>query len=52
MHECPECGCLCYCSGDIDDCPVYSEEWAWMNCIHPTTQECDQGFEDNYDPYD
>ena len=25
-HECPECGCRCFCHGDIDDC-VCCEEW-------------------------
>lgn len=19
-HTCPDCGCVCYCNGDIDDC--------------------------------
>ena len=22
MHDCPECGCACYCGGDIDDSPM------------------------------
>ena len=32
MHECPTCGQACYCSGDIDDCPVMTDEWVYMNC--------------------
>lgn len=47
MHECPECGQACYCSGDWDDCPVYTEEWAYMNCIHPQTPECDGNREED-----
>ena len=46
MHECPECGQTCYCSGDYDDCPVYTEEWALVNCIHPQTKECERDCED------
>jgi hypothetical protein len=22
MHSCQQCGCACYCGGDIDDCDV------------------------------
>jgi hypothetical protein len=35
MHECPECGQACYCSGDLDDCQVFTEEWVYDNCQHP-----------------
>lgn len=24
-HDCPECGALCYCNGDIDDCVLNIE---------------------------
>jgi hypothetical protein len=43
MHECPECGQFCYCSGDIDDCPVMSNEWVYENC------QCECQFEDDDD---
>ena len=33
MHECPECGQACHCSGDIDDASVMSSEWVYDNCI-------------------
>ena len=39
MHECPRCGQACYCSGDIDDCPVYTEEWVAENCNCSCEQE-------------
>lgn len=26
MHTCPECGCACYCGGDIDDIDTGDEE--------------------------
>jgi hypothetical protein len=29
-HNCPECGQVCYCGGDIDDCCLNFEE----NVIH------------------
>jgi hypothetical protein len=32
-HECPECGSLCYCNGDIDDCE-FSGTNEQMNCTH------------------
>lgn len=38
MHDCPNCGQACYCSGDIDDIPVYTEAWVIQNCRH----DCDE----------
>lgn len=32
-HECPECGQMCYCCGDIDDCCNNFEEDV-INCTH------------------
>ncbi len=32
-HECPECGQVCYCHGDIDDCCFNFPEDVW-NCTH------------------
>jgi hypothetical protein len=34
MHTCPECGQACYCSGDIDDCPVFADHDGpgWCEC--------------------
>jgi len=34
-HECPDCGELCYCGGDIDDCLMNIEEDV-MACTHCT----------------
>ena len=60
MHFCPDCGSACYCNGDLDDCPVYTEVWAYENCQHSQLEadECkgnpeasfDSG--DDYDPFD
>ena len=32
-HECPECGELCYCGGDIDDC-LLNIHADVMGCTH------------------
>ena len=32
-HECPECGQICHCCGDIDDCLLNSDEDV-SNCEH------------------
>lgn len=32
MHDCVNCGGACYCHGDIDDCAVETEEFAWEHC--------------------
>ena len=45
-HECPECGCRCYCNGDIDDC-LMPDKKAEMACIC-----CDDYDEAEYDDED
>lgn len=32
-HECPECGMLCHCGGDIDDCQFSGTRYELM-CKH------------------
>lgn len=34
-HSCPECGSLCFCGGDIDDCQFEGtpEEKACNHCL-------------------
>lgn len=44
MHDCPNCGQACYCSGDIDDCPVYLEPFLDCKC------DC-EGFDPDEDDY-
>jgi hypothetical protein len=48
-HECPECGQMCYCGGDIDDC-CYNFDNHVINCTH--YQQCQEIGDDNYDPDD
>lgn len=33
-HPCPDCGCVCYCGGDIDDCSFEgtAEQAACRHC--------------------
>lgn len=32
-HECPECGQVCYCNGDIED--MENQDWDnYVNCCH------------------
>lgn len=38
-HECPECGMVCYCGGDIDDCEFNGEGSGQETCTH----KCDIG---------
>ena len=45
MHDCPNCGQACYCSGDIDDCAVYLEPFYGCQC------DC-EGFDDDEDYFD
>lgn len=43
-HECPECGSICYCKGDIDDiCLNLAADAA--RCNHYLKPDCD-GYED------
>jgi hypothetical protein len=32
-HECPDCGELCFCNGDIDDCCLNTND-SLINCTH------------------
>ena len=46
-HECPDCGMLCHCNGDIDDCcNNFDEDIA--RCNHCDGKAHDD-FEDEYD---
>jgi hypothetical protein len=38
MHNCPNCGQACYCSGDIDDVDAGDKE-AEENCMHACDYE-------------
>ena len=44
-HECPECGQLCYCNGDIDDC-CFNTPYAVDHCQH--FRECEDHEDDEY----
>ena len=47
-HECPECGQLCYCNGDIDDIMLDTDE-SYLLCCHYLSPEC-AGYDDpDYD---
>ena len=46
-HECPECGQLCHCNGDIDDCCFNFPEDA-MRCTH--WKQCEEDAE--YDAWE
>ena len=37
-HECPDCGMVCYCGGDLDDCCNNFEEDV-MHCFHNCPQD-------------
>lgn len=57
MHDCYQCGGACYCHGDIDDCMVETEEYAYVHCTG--CGECADGehpetLDDAYDgdPFD
>lgn len=53
-HECPECGCMCFCNGDIDDLCL-DEPQAVNRCTHcpedatdlPAYEEDEYGFVPN-----
>jgi hypothetical protein len=32
MHECPRCGQMCYCHGDMDDTVVETYEYSDSHC--------------------
>lgn len=48
MHDCINCGCACYCHGDIDDCQVETVEYAYDHCEGcGCAQEPDSGWPDD-----
>jgi hypothetical protein len=47
-HTCPECGCLCFCNGDIDDIDMGED----INCKHWRQCEVDDDDDDDFDYYD
>ena len=49
MHDCVDCGCACYCHGDIDDCVV--ETWQY-SAAHCTGCGCQEYEPDDYVDYD
>lgn len=40
-HSCPECGLLCHCNGDIDDCCFDFEEDV-IRCDHCEEEDADR----------
>ena len=46
-HTCPDCGTLCFCNGDIDDCMFDFDEDV-NACVH--WKICN--IEQDYDDYD
>lgn len=44
-HSCPECGAICYCGSDIDDC-LFDFDEDVERCTH-CLDKCDES--DNYD---
>jgi hypothetical protein len=38
-HECPDCGSVCYCGGDIDDC-VWNMRQDVNSCMHCVCRDC------------
>ena len=47
-HECPDCGMVCHCNGDIDDCCFNFEEDV-MKCDHYLQCESEDDPDDYYD---
>ncbi len=43
-HECPECGQVCYCGADIDDC-LFNFEEDVKRCTHYL--QCEQENDDD-----
>ena len=46
-HECPDCGMLCYCNGDIDDMQWDANSQEAFNCKHWKICELE---DDDFDP--
>lgn len=49
-HECPECGQICHCNGDIEDMENQEVE-NYVNCIHYLRPECSAGDDDEESMY-
>jgi len=48
-HECPECGQVCHCNGDIDDL-ILNDEDDIINCNHyQTCEDYDFDYDDEAD---
>jgi len=43
-HECPECGQMCYCNGDVDDC-CHNFDGDVMRCEH--WKQCEQEIDED-----
>ena len=50
-HECPECGQMCYCNGDIDDCCNNFEKDV-INCTHCPPEGRDDDHDEDCDCYE
>ncbi len=48
-HSCPECGLVCYCNGDIDDCVFdgTAEQDGCSHCDLDAEFDDDDEFEDD-----
>lgn len=51
-HTCPDCGQLCHCKGDMEDCDYVIQPHG--GCIHYKSNSCisEDDFDDEYDDYD
>jgi hypothetical protein len=47
MHDCINCGCACYCHGDIDDCVVETWQYSAAHCTGCGCGEDPDAFEDD-----
>jgi len=47
-HECPECGQICYCNGDVEDMENQDLD-NYVNCKHYKKPECDYNQPDEVD---
>jgi len=45
-HECPECGVICHCNGDIADLCMNTDETE-INCTH--YKQCTKELDEEYD---
>ena len=52
MHDCIQCGCACYCHGDIDDCVVETWQYSAAHCTGCGCHEDPDAFDDDDDDED